>query len=82
MAKELTYKIKEKLSDGSTKEIAYVKVSIPDDDVTLYSDYEWDSKLGLVTALKNGKRVIVPHIGSNQTVTLDPTKEYETENIY
>lgn len=57
-----------------------VTVVIPDADVEYYSEYQWDSKLGLVTALRNGKRVIVPHTGINQTGTLDPTQTFTTSN--
>ena len=58
--------------DGKTMSVT---VTIPDADISLYTDYQWDSSLGIVTAVKGGKRVIVPHTGSNQSGTLDPDPE-------
>ena len=41
-----------------------ITVTIPDDEIGKYSDYIWDSRLGLVSAMYEGKRIIVPASGT------------------
>lgn len=41
-----------------------ITVTIPDGEIDKYSDYIWDSRLGLVSAMYEGKRIIVPASGT------------------
>lgn len=72
MAKQ-TYKIKQ-----NGVEIFSITVNFPEG--ATYTDIEWDSKTGLVTAKKNGgSRVPLEYTG-NALGTIEPGP-YETEKI-
>lgn len=78
-----TYKIFQKIGlDGNNQPVYKelfnftIDVSNPED----YSDYEWDSKTGLVTALdSNGNRVVLPTTGN--TIGRIPPCEFKTEGL-
>jgi hypothetical protein len=65
MTRSRTYTITQ---DGQT--VLWVTVVIPTKDIHKYSDYLWDSRLGVVTAIYKesekdvGKRVLVPCTGT------------------
>lgn len=58
--------------DGSTP-IMQIAITLPDTEISKYSDYQWDSKTGAVTAknINTGKRVLIPYTGTS-TGTLKP----------
>ena len=68
-----TYKI---FQDGKT--LFSITVTAPDEHS--YTDLEWNSKTGLVTAKdENGKTVVLEATGD--IVAKIPPKEFSTENI-
>ena len=71
-----TYKIKQNGVD-----IFSITVKVPDDKANQLSDYQWDSKTGLVTALdaSTNERVPIEYTG-NALGTIEPGP-YETDNI-
>lgn len=66
------YKI---IQDGE----AILSVVVTFDSSKLYTDITWDSKTGLITALVDGERVVLPHTG-NSCGTIAPGT-FETEGL-
>ena len=64
MTRSKTYSI---VQDGQAA--LFVTITIPTVDIDKYSDYLWDSRLGIVTAIykkdenDEGKRIVVPSSG-------------------
>lgn len=61
----------------NNKKVFEFTVVIPESGT--YTDFQWDSKTGLVTALYNGSRIPVETIGIT-TGTLEPM-EFDAQNV-
>ena len=70
---EQTYKIKQ-----NGEEIFSITVKFPSG--ATYTDIQWDSKTGLVTAKKNGTEIVPLEYTGNGLGTIKPGP-YETEKI-
>ena len=70
---EETYKIKQ-----NGIEIFSITVKFPSN--AIYTDVQWDSKTGLVTAIKNGAERVPLEYTGNALGTIDPGP-YQTEKI-
>lgn len=68
-----TYEIKTKQADGTWE--VYRSIGIDTSLYTDYTDFQWDSRTGLVSALDaNGNRVVIPHTegGKGSLGTISP----------
>lgn len=74
-----TYTVSQTIGDTTIEHS--ITITIPDNEISNYSNFQWDSRTGLVTAIKNGKRVPVPYTG-NAVGTLQPGNyTIQTTNI-
>ena len=73
--KSRTYKIIQANEDNVNETILELTISLDDSLASKYSNFEWDSKTGLVTALDNDtdKRVIIPYTSEGKSIgTIKP----------
>jgi hypothetical protein len=45
--------------------ILEITISLPEAEAKNYTNFQWDSSTGLVTALRGAKRVVVPSTGKS-----------------
>ena len=57
-----------------------ITITLPDSELTSYTDFQWDSRTGIVSAVKNEVRVPIPYAG-NSICMLEPGEITSTENI-
>jgi hypothetical protein len=75
-----TYLVKQ--NEKTVYSITITDPTASEDKTTIptYSEIQWDSKTGMVTAKVNGARTAIPYIGKSYG-TLQPAP-FEVENIY
>ena len=61
------------------KVVLEITISLPDEEEENYTNFQWDSSTGLVTALHGTKRVVIPSTG-NPLGKIEPGP-YEITNV-
>ena len=81
--KSRTYKIIQANEDNVNETILELTISLDDSLASKYSNFEWDSKTGLVTALDNDtdKRVIIPYTSEGKSIGTIKPAPFQTEGI-
>lgn len=75
-----TYLVKQNGETVYSITITDPTASANENTISTYSEIQWDSKTGMVTAKVNGVRTPIPYVGKSYG-TLQPAP-FEVENIY